>query len=783
MQKNAYEYAYSHTLLGEVMNKLAVLQFLDENRLEISNEFKKATSLTEEDVTHSAMIASFLALSTIEKHRQKALAFAILLYLRKKDYLEYASFCYIIFSRTGNIQLGKHLSQLFDETGNCFKVVFDEVLNAELSAKRSLSVLKIANLPRIYLSDFQKSIWKELQTSNRIIGVTGPTSSGKSHVIQSYVVQLSKRKRNFKILYIVPTRALISEVSRKLRKSLFSDNVSVKIAVGYKREEKEREVLVLTPERSLKLLHDDYKDENIDLIFCDEFQKIEDPERGVLLEYALCELINRYKKSKVVIAGPYLRNLKETIGMMGRFRSDTIESELTPVYQLKSIFAVPSRKYEKISVTIKEGFKKNIPTSILIDRPTDYKVTRQSEIVANIVKKYSASSNNVIYAPTRAKAEEIALSLASIVPEKNDENLKELIELLEKEISPDFSLARCLKHGVAFHHSMIPEMAKLEIEEFYREGVINNVSCTTTLLEGVNLPADRVFIYRPWKRDSKHPLTGFDFGNLIGRAGRADVRLSGSVCCIEIGKDKWADRKLDSDPRKELVPATSEAISKENTLMLEQNADKHSVQMFYDNVKPATVFTMMLLRQKALKDKADLSNELPNYLKRKQLSYSQANKLSATIGQSVTGLDIPYRITKLNPTIDPLLQNVLYKKILSDPKGWIINKRVKDGLGEKFREFKDKSFYYQFQDIVMRLDDIFRIESIITSKHRYKKWYRSPNVYTLTHYAVTWIEQKQLSWIIKREQEEEEGKDKRAVDDLKKIQEAYRDDPARLEME
>ncbi len=718
---SSYEYAFNHPVLEEVLNKLSILQFFVENGVAIGKDYEEATALNEQDIAHAALIASFLAMSEDDRHKQKALAFGILLYLQKKENAQYASYCYIIFSRTGNIQQGKHLPLLIDESGDRFKIVFDEVLNAELSTKRAASVLQHGAETPIYLSDFQKKIWNELHTNKRIIGITGPTSSGKSYIIQSYIFELSKKKTNFRILYIVPTRALISEVSAKLRNNLFSNNVSVRIAVGNKNEEKEREILVLTPERCLKLLREGACTK-LDMIFCDEIQKLEDPERGVLLEYVLYELLHIYKHAKVAIAGPYLKNLKGTINEISFLRSEAVESDLTPVFQLKSILSVPSRKYEKISVLIKKGDKKNVPTPISIERSTDYKVKRQSEIVANIINRYAAKSNNVIYAPTRAQAEQIALSLAEITSENNNPILNDLITLLGKEISPDFSLIRCLKHGIAYHHSMIPEMAKLEIEELYRGEVINNIACTTTLLEGVNLPADRVFIYRPWKRNSKYPLTGFDFGNLIGRAGRSDVRMNGSVYCIEVDKEKWANDKLDLDPKKQLTPTTTEVITQKNT-QLEENITKNSTQMFYAYAKASTVFTILLLRQKALKDKSGQgSKELSSYLKRKALTDRQINRITAAIGQSIGNLDIPYRITKLSPTIDPILQNILYNEIMKNRKNWIVDKKVRefakdeDKFKSKYGEFKEKSFYYQFQDILMRLDNIFKIESLIMSK-------------------------------------------------------------------
>jgi hypothetical protein len=780
--RNPYEYAFFHPVLEKALNNLTLLQFFRENHIAIGNEYKAITDLSNEEIAHAAFLASFLASSSLDRHKQKAIAFAILLYLEKREIQEYASFSYIIFSRTGIIQQGKHIENLFDESGNHFLVKFDEILNAELSARRFESCLQLLQSNPIYMSDFQKKIWAELQTNKRLIGISGPTSSGKSHIIQSYILSLSRRKKSFRILYIVPTRALISEVSSKLRKALSAENVFVRIAAGEKEEKKEREILVLTPERCLRLLRYKATELSIDLIFCDEFQKIEDPERGVLLEYVLYELLRIYKNVRVAIAGPYLKNLKTTIDNLTYQRSTAIESELTPVYQLKSILRVPNRKNDKISVVLKNDYSRTEPTTFLIDKPLSYKAKRQSDKVASIIKTYAVNSNNIVFSPTRKKAEDIALALAETSDERKDSELNDLIALLGKEIHPDFSLIRCLRHGVAFHHSMIPEMAKLEIEELYRKEIIRNIACTTTLLEGVNLPADRVFIYRPWKRNRRYPLSSFDFGNLVGRAGRADTRLNGSVYCLEIGDDEWAKEKLESDPRKELIPTTSHVITQENTCSLEENLGKKSTEMFYNDTQPSTVFTILLLRQKALKDRDRAGeNELSNYLRKKQLTKKQMNRIEWAVGQSINNLEIPYKITRLNPTIDPVLQNALYNDMKNNLYEWVIDKKVKES-GDKGGEFKDRGFYYQFEDVLRRLDNIFDIEGTIRRKQKYRKWYRTPNIYTLTYYGVTWMEQKQLNWIIMSELKEE-GKDNRVVDELKQTTERYRNDPTRFELE
>src|SRR5690606_14626748 len=56
--------------------------------------------------------------------------------------------------------------------------------------------------------------------------------------------------------------------------------------------------------------------------------------------------------------------------------------------------------------------------------------------------------------------------------------------------------------------------------------------CTSTLVEGVNLPCRNLFVRAP-RRGSGHPMTMPDFWNLAGRAGRLGFELQGNVICIE----------------------------------------------------------------------------------------------------------------------------------------------------------------------------------------------------------------------------------------------------------
>jgi hypothetical protein len=136
---------------------------------------------------------------------------------------------------------------------------------------------------------------------------------------------------------------------------------------------------------------------------------------------------------------------------------------------------------------------------------------------------------------TQSDAESVALLIAqgvqhAQIPSPSRE-LAELQELIETTIHRKYSLVETLSSGVAFHYGNMPMTVKLEIERLFRMGVLQYLVCTSTLLEGVNLPCRNLFVMNP-KKGSNTAMTLADFWNLAGRAGRWGKEFQGNVICI-----------------------------------------------------------------------------------------------------------------------------------------------------------------------------------------------------------------------------------------------------------
>ena len=106
-----------------------------------------------------------------------------------------------------------------------------------------------------------------------------------------------------------------------------------------------------------------------------------------------------------------------------------------------------------------------------------------------------------------------------------------------KFIHDEYYLTKFLEKRIAYHHGQLPHIIRNLIEKLFRDGEINFIFCTPTLVEGVNMPTKNIFIncdkkIRLNKDKTFNPNKIIAFWNLAGRAGRYRKELSGNIFCI-----------------------------------------------------------------------------------------------------------------------------------------------------------------------------------------------------------------------------------------------------------
>lgn len=110
---------------------------------------------------------------------------------------------------------------------------------------------------------------------------------------------------------------------------------------------------------------------------------------------------------------------------------------------------------------------------------------------------------------------------------KNDPLLDTLSKDIRQEVHGDYFLADMIRKGIAYHIGYLPASIRARIETLFQDGHITIMFCTSTLLEGVNLPADNLFITD--NKIFRSEMEPVDFRNLIGRVGRISFNLFGNV--------------------------------------------------------------------------------------------------------------------------------------------------------------------------------------------------------------------------------------------------------------
>jgi hypothetical protein len=623
---------------------------------------------SEDNIRKSAWIASILASSDDDAHRKKALAFGILAYLKYRGGSRedvYERYLYIILSRLGDLPAVENLFKGDEREGYDLAMVssFDSVLSMELGTNLGEYAIGDGD----YLSEFQSDVFEALKAGKNV-AISGPTSSGKSFILQRYIDSRIEDTATFEAIYVVPTRALISEVSADLKQK--HDDISVKTGVYFDNEEQEENTfLVVTPERCLKLLRDEMT-ENLDpsLIFFDEFQNVEDNERGILMENVIESLEEMWPDAQIVVAGPYLADPADGLRRITESDVEEITTIFTPIYQLKIVLTLWPQKGSdrKLKATIQSPTGNEVIEEI--DEPDGLTISsfnqNKGDFLSTLLSAFANDSQSLVYASQRRFAENWAESIAS---EKAEVALSDrtmaLNDFLRRAIHDDYSLIDCIEHGVAFHHRMLPKIARTEIEDIYREeNDIDVIVSTPTLLQGVNLPAEKIFVHNPSK--GREELTEFDFQNLIGRVGRLNENLYGSIYCVETEDDEWSEEKLTGTGNKYVKPATDRALEN-NTEELIEAAGAENV---YEVEEKKIRYTSIILRNKHLKG----GHSLDEYLGKKNVSDSDKIRIKTQLDSRLADIKIPESILRRNPTIDPVQQDKLYRSVSDSPSDWVL---------------------------------------------------------------------------------------------------------------
>lgn len=342
------------------------------------------------------------------------------------------------------------------------------------------------------------------------VSIVAPTSYGKSDLIENVIRQFSGRN----ICILTSTKSLLMQTKRRIQdaaKGLFP-----KIIVHpemYNIGDNPC-LAVLTQERLLRLLKKD-KSLSFDCVVVDEAHELfEDEERSQALASVLIIAQKRNKKTAFKFLTPFL---VDSNNLRPRFMTMTISDYKVTEY-------VKSEKYYVYDIRNKSGlslYDQFFNKLITVECEKEY--GREEEFIND-----HSAGKNIIYINKPSDIEKFAISLSEILPDIKSDEIDNIVTDISNYINPDYRLLKCLKKGVVYHHGSVPDAIRVYIEDLYRRNEhVKYIVTSSTLLSGVNLPAERMFILGIKRGISN--LKYDSFFNLVGRVCRFNDIFSKDV--------------------------------------------------------------------------------------------------------------------------------------------------------------------------------------------------------------------------------------------------------------
>jgi hypothetical protein len=441
----------------------------------------------------------------------------------------------VILARLGNFPGQKLLRERYSHDGG----QMSPFLMLESFAREAENSIFVGNNEGVVLTDFQYRFFESMRTE-RSYSVSAPTSAGKSFVLNLSLIERLAAHTGQVFVYLVPTRALISEVSRRLRESMRAHDLQdIIIRTGpfplSERSKGKNAVFVFTQERLMSYLSNGGHVSKISALIVDEAHEIQNGKRGIILQNAIDRVLRLFPEVDVLFASPLIKNPGYFLHLFNRNLSGKYWTEkVSPV--LKNTILVSEVKAKPEQVEIKllgrmgevDVGKRKIPFKF-----RNGKYRQQAEFAISIS---GVEDSVIVFSSNPSEAETVAVEISRCREKVElDDKIKEFIDFLKKDIHPEYPLIQCLEKGVAFHYGHMPSIVRTGVETFFGCGLIQFICCTSTLLQGVNLPAKHILIENPYS-GAGNPMARSDFQNLSGRAGRLLKEFHGNVWCIRPGK-------------------------------------------------------------------------------------------------------------------------------------------------------------------------------------------------------------------------------------------------------
>lgn len=556
MSNRAYEDPYLRSLIHKLETDYCRKFYTNSSQL----------MLNEKEILHLLRFSDILCRAEESMHRNLSLKIiSLLLELEDVSTSEY----FRIIAVNTLVKLGNFPSlPIIDSDGKYLKV--DEIRNDYILKE----LMQASPLGKPF-TDAQYNVFEEMKKRNHY-SFSGSTSFGKSFIFEAFTKHIIKEhNKTDNIAFIVPTKALINQVGSRLKEivdefgyKVITTPVIPKVFLN----QDNKYIFVFTAER-LILYFTDKNNPQIDYLFVDEAHKLlsKKDTRTPLLYHAL--VLAKRKSVNIYFASPNIPNADVFLEMINNSTDESMSIIESPVTQNRFFIDTVENK----------SFMMSDYGDDIVFPKFDFK---ENDIIGNlqlVLESFSEDRQSIIYCNTVDKTIQTAIDFADRCSKIDSEEIDEVIKLIDERIHHQYYLKKCLNKGIAYHFGGIPEEIKLRIENLYKQGLIKFLFCTSTLLEGVNLPAKNIFILSEKIGDGI--MSDIDFWNLAGRAGRLRKDISGNIFCVNLYNQSgyWKDAKNVNILRtKEICEIKPQILSKQND-NLYKNIRNYFEQKSYSN--------------------------------------------------------------------------------------------------------------------------------------------------------------------------------------------------------
>lgn len=361
--------------------------------------------------------------------------------------------------------------------------------------------------------------------------VRAPTSGGKTLVAELAI--LGHQSGGRKAVVLLPLRALAREHARTFSSAYSALGLRVIVSTGDAHDEDDLlirgqfEVAFLTFEKFCAIIsaRPELRD-SIGVVVFDELQTIADVGRGHTLELLLVQ-IRRWREASqwpqvVVLCGELadLTNLQRWLGFQ------VIASTKRPVPLEEGLLRTSTGEVYLLNRESQTARQEVWSAAVSNPSASDDRVRRRNAALPVIRKLLGDGMQVLVFCSEKPQARRMAQQLAQTSYLTCADRL--VAKLQGLDASTDHRtraiLLEIAKGGVGLHVADLTDEERNSVEDAFRDRELRVLVATSTLGQGVNLPADAVVFVDDvrWDGQTKTsvPLTAVDYRNAAGRAGR-----------------------------------------------------------------------------------------------------------------------------------------------------------------------------------------------------------------------------------------------------------------------